>query len=103
MITIVELRAHLGVNESNFSDDQLDLVLETAFETLDVWLGTKKDKVPTNTYDICLLGVAQQLYYRMTKDSSSSGQYSEGDFVLSRPKDPMHYAYPMLRRHVGWF
>lgn len=99
-ITIVELRAHLG---TKVEDGQLDRNLETAVELIDSWLGLKKTRVPANVYDSALLTVAQQLFYRDTKDSSSGGQYANGDFVTTIPKNPMHYAYPLLRPFVGWF
>jgi hypothetical protein len=104
MITVVELRAFVGANESTVSDGTLDRNLETAVSLIDTWLGDRKVKVPADAYDTVLLGVAQQLYYADRRDTSTSGQYgSDGTFVTARPKDPMHYAYPVLRKYVGWF
>lgn len=99
-ITVVELRAFL---KSKADDSQLERNLETAIDLLDTWLGTRKTKVPTMVYETAALTVAQQLYYRDTKDASSGGQYAQDGFATTIPKNPMHYAYPLLRPFVGWF
>ncbi|WP_143547105.1 hypothetical protein [Rhodococcus sp. 05-2255-1e] len=108
MITVVELRAFVGnpkdIGDTAVTDETLDRILATAVSLIDTWLGTRKVKVPADVYDTVLLGVAQQLYYRDTKDTSSAGQYGpSGDFVTTIVRDPMHYAYPILRKYVGWF
>lgn len=104
MITVVELREFVGANESTVSDQTLDRNLETAVSLIDGWLGVRKSKVPADAYDTVVLTVAQQLFYADKRETSTSGQYGQdGTFVTARPKDPMHYAYPILRKFVGWF
>ncbi|WP_155293056.1 hypothetical protein [Rhodococcoides fascians] len=102
-VSIADFRTFIGAGELT-SDAVLSRNLETAIDLLDHWLGARKVKIPANTYVSVLLGIGQQLYYANSRDTSTSGQYSQdGTFVTARPKDPMHYAYPILRKFVGWF
>ncbi|NIL90704.1 hypothetical protein RhoFasSB10_03034 [Rhodococcus fascians] len=102
-VSIADFRKFIGANAET-SDADLSRNLQTAIDLLDQWLGARKVKIPANTYVSVLLGIGQQLYYADNRDTSTSGQYGQdGTFVTARPKDPMHYAYPLLRKFVGWF
>jgi hypothetical protein len=103
-VTVDNFRKHVGASLQVTSDETLEHILVSATLLIDNFLGTRASKVPTEIYDTAILWTAQQLYYSNKRDTSTSGQYSqEGTFVTTRPKDPMHYAYPLLRKFVGWF
>jgi hypothetical protein len=102
-VTVDELRQYVGAKADK--DSILERNLDSAIELIDRYLGSKLNAVPEQVYESAVLLVAQELYYRDTRNSSSGGQYatSEG-FITATPKrDPVHFAYPLLRPFVGWF
>lgn len=94
----------MEIDALKYDYQDLQRNLEVAATLIDTYLGVRKSKVPEHVYVSVHLMVAQQLYYADARDTSTSGQYApDGTFITARPKDPMHYAYPILRKFVGWF
>ncbi|MDI9895087.1 hypothetical protein QM797_10150 [Rhodococcus sp. IEGM 1381] len=103
-VTVQMFSEFVGITADQNDDPNLKRNLDSAGSMIDAFLGVRKSKVPVPVYMSVHLKVAQQLYFADTKDTSTSGQYGQdGTFVTVRPKDPMHYAYPILRKFVGWF
>lgn len=102
-VTVDEFKAFVKVGKEDAST-MLELSLGQAIEEVDRFCGARIDRVPENTYRFAVLQVAQELYYRNTKQIGQQQIMPNGDFMPSRPtQDPLLGVYSSLRKWIGWF
>ena len=104
-VTVEEFRAFVKTpKEDSNTVAMLELSLGQAIEEVDRFCGSRIIRVPENTYRFAVLQVAQELYYRNTKQPNQQQMMPNGEFMPSRPtQDPLLGVYSSLRKWIGWF
>lgn len=104
-VTVDEFKDFVKTEKADSNTEvMLELSLGHAIEEVDRFCGSRIDRVPENTYRFAVLQVAQELYYRNTKQINKQQIMPNGDFMPSRPtQDPLLGVYSSLRKWIGWF
>lgn len=97
-VTVADLAAFLNADET---EDAVALTraLAVSVALLAPVLATAYREVPDAVEDEVTLEVAQAVFKR---NQTPSGQFATSEGVVNVPRDPMAFAWPILRRYVGY-